>query len=221
MRTRSTKSIAGLALALVTGFACAGTVTFDELPRNRAATDLGPLVESGGFEFLSQSGTSLFSPGRRESADRHGGTLESVFADAPLLVAKTEPSTFNLVSIDLGSVPADSGDDDTHHHRHDRGDDGGYVGSSGVVELVYWVGNDFDPAGAILLNLDQKRGLQTFELGLEDISLFGLFGVPFQLDNVVTTDTSSDPSPVPEPASGAAMLAGLAMLATLARRRRA
>lgn len=206
MKSRPCKSIAGLALAMATGFACAHTVTFDEFPRNPEATDLGDFVISNDFGFVSTSGSSLFAPGLLQSADPLGSTLLSLYDEAPLLVGQMFAGPFRLVSLDLAGVP----DEDSH----EPGDDSG---SDETVQLTYWVGNNSIPTGTIDLDIGGLPGLHTFQLGLQGVSYFALDGVPFQLDNLVTDVTS----PVPEPSSGVAMLAGLALLGSLMRRRRA
>ena len=210
MKARPCKSIAGLALAMAAGFASANTVTFDEFPVSATATDLGYLVISDEFGFMSLFGDSLFTPAMAQNADPSGSTLLSMQDESPLIVAQIEANHFNLVSLDLAEVPGTGGDDD------DGGTDGG--GSAGsVVELTYWVGGNPDPVGTLDLVLDGAPGLQTFDLGLQDVTFFTLDGVPFQLDNVVTDEVST----VAEPGTGAAMLAGLALLGSLMRRRRA
>lgn len=219
MGLRSYKSLAGLALALVTGFARADSVTFDDLPRHHSATDLGSVIEDGNFTFLSQQ--ELFAPSRRDDADPHGQTLASMLADQALVVYRSDHSSFNLVSLELGSVPAsgegDQGDD--RHRRHHGSGGSGFEGSSGDVELLYYQGSD-PQFLTMILHLDATPGLQFFDLNLENVSAFGLYGVPFQLDNVITT-ADGDAAPVPEPGALSAMLAGLAFLVTLARRRKA
>ncbi len=222
MGMRSYKSLAGLALALVTGFARADTVTFDDLPHHHAATNLGPEINDGGFTFLSQQ--DLYAPSRRDDADPRGQTLASVLPDEVLYAFKSDGSAFDLTSLDLGSLPVGGGgggdgqgDDDHRHRRYHGSDNGGFAGSSGDIELFYFQGTNPDFLTTIL-HLDDKPGLQSFELDLNDVTLFALYGVPFQLDNVVITSGGAT-APVPEPDSFAAIVAGLALLGTLARRR--
>lgn len=215
MKFSSRKSIAGFALALTAGLASADTVTFDGL-RSSAGDNLGNAVSSEGFTFFSSA--DLFATPLNRSADPVGETLEYLETEAPLLVVKDDLSAFNLVSLDLASVPGragdDGGDDDGHHHHHHRGSHDHYVGSSGDVTLIYLEPGTDDTFLTMTLHLDEKPGLQTFQIGLDDITLFALVDVPFQLDNVVTTGV------VPEPGTMATILAGLATLVTLARRRR-
>ena len=86
----------------------------------------------------------------------------------------------------------------------------------GVKNSVFlsWTFTDGSTGGEAF-KLDGKRGFQKLNLDLDDLkslSLSSVFG--FQLDNVNVTA-------VPEPESLALMLAGLAMLGTVARRRKA
>ncbi len=213
MRKHFYRSMTGLALALTTVAACASTVTFDSLPRHRAATDLGTTVDIGGFTFASSS--DLYAPGRRDRADPHGQTLAVPEFEQGLFVVPDNSAPFTLVSFDLGSLPLKGGSegDDKHERGHHGGGD---VGSFGPIELVYMLDSSPD-VQSILLTLDGAPGLQTFELGLQDVIGFGLLGVPFQFDNLVTTTGGSTPA-VPEPNSLAVLLAGLALLASMARR---
>lgn len=218
MDKRSCRSIAGLVLVLVAGLARANTetVTFDDLPRHRSATDLHNTVHSGGFTFISDS--DLYAPGRRERADPHGQTLASLNADGGLVAVPDSGLAFTLVSLDLGIIPA-VGSGRKGDANGERGDDGSSAGSPVGIELVYLIGTD-PTVQTRLLELDNEPGLQTFELGLQDVVGFGLFGAPFQLDNVVTEPYAA-PSAVPETSALAALLAGLAMLALVSRRRAA
>lgn len=69
--------------------------------------------------------------------------------------------------------------------------------------------------GGETYKLNGSRGFETVDLNLDDLKSFSLSSIAgFQLDNVKVTA-------VPEPESLALMLAGLAMLGTVARRRKA
>ena len=195
-------------MALAAGFAAADTVTFDAL-RDSAGEDLGNAIASEGFIFFSDA--HLFAPALGQSADAVGSTLAFLDAEQRLLVVKDGIVAFDLRSIDLVRIPG-GGDGDGGDDIGDRGsnDDG----HNGDVTLQYLTSGSDDDFQTLTLHLGSSTDLTTFALDLDDITLFSLSGGPFQLDNVVTA------SSVPEPGSLAALLAGLAMLATQARRRR-
>ncbi len=82
----------------------------------------------------------------------------------------------------------------------------------GRVLFTYQVANEAPVSE--WLGLDNKVGLQTFVLNLADLRSFNLTSLAFQVDNIKVTA-------VPEPDALALMLAGLGIVATLARRRKA
>jgi len=93
------------------------------------------------------------------------------------------------------------------------------LGLSNKVVLNYTT--ETGATGTETLTLDKKRGFQTFDLAsdhLDDLKSFTLKGgsgiTSFQLDNL-------DVTAVPEPGSLALFLAGLGLVGTVARRRKA
>ncbi len=89
------------------------------------------------------------------------------------------------------------------------------LGLSNSVLLSWTLANGH--TGSRTLTLDNKRGFQTFDLDLDYVMSFSLKGgsvlTSFQMDNLTV-------SAVPEAGSAAMLVAGLGLLATVARRRR-
>jgi PEP-CTERM motif len=91
------------------------------------------------------------------------------------------------------------------------------VGSKSKVVLNYTL--EDGTTGKETFTLDKKTGFQTFSPDLDDVASFTLTG-GFQLDNLNVSLDASTPA-VPEPGSMTLLAAGLGVLVTMARRRKA
>ena len=191
MHTRYSKALAaGTLLAATCGFSHATTVTFSGL--------IGPFGIAGNGQVHSESGLTFTSdflqhwgPTDVENADQGGATLYHSEVDPPLVVTRTAGGNFNLTSFALAEA-----DNDT---------------TPTTVTFSYTNG-----VGTFVstLMLDATPGLQTFVINQANVSSFSLSNVDFQVDNIVY-----DVAVVPEPASMALMLAGLAAFGLRLRKR--
>ena len=188
---KSFRPLVGLVLALCAGVAAATPVStvvdFDGLKGGKLLPSVvGSTYSEDGYTITSVLNNDLFATASVFDADHAGETLSS----SSLTFRSSSGAAFDLDSLDLSNA------------LNTRG---------GAVLLTYWVANE-KPAFEVL-GLDNKVGLQTFDLNLDDLTAFNLTSLGFQVDNIAVTAVS-------EPDSLALALAGLGIIATLARRRR-
>jgi hypothetical protein len=145
-----------------------------------------------GFEFQSNSPVGLALT-KSALAETIGTTLT---------VKSTSGSAFDLDSLDLA--------------------DWLNAGLSNKVVLSYTL--ESGATGSETFTLDKHKGFQTFTTDLDDLKSFTLEGgsifTSFQLDNLNVSIDAPTPA-VPEPGSVTLLAAGLGLLVTMARRRKA
>jgi len=188
-------------LAIAGGAGAATTVTFDSLVNPGIWAYTGDTYTEQGMSFagtVRSNGYTLYAYGQESpfNADTTGGaTLHQEFEGAYGLVATPAGGhgTFTLTSFDLANSWNDA--------------------LGGAVDFRYY---DATGVHQQLLTLDNQVGLQTFTFDLVGVRSFSLWSNNYQLDNVRVADIN----PVPEPSSYALMLAGLAGLVGLSRRRK-
>lgn len=197
MKIQISAKIAAVAIALgISGLANATVVDFNVLDSTASYTFINSGYTEGGLTFASASG-NMFHWGTTSSfdADKSGSTMSENYVNDPITVSKTGGGSFTLDSIDLADV---------------------YNSGSSVGVALSWT--DATGAHSETLTTDNKVGLQTFELGLADVTSFSLSGGNwFQMDNITYNATAA----VPEAGSLGMMLAGLLVVGGLARRRKA
>jgi hypothetical protein len=203
MTFKALKCVATAALLATAGAASAAgaaTVTFDSLTNPGIWAYTGDTYTEQGMSFAAtvrSNGYSLYAYGLDSpfNADVDGATLHQEFAGGFGIVAAPAGAggTFTLTSFDLANSWNDA--------------------SGGTVDFSY-----VDATGVHheQLTLADQVGLQTFTFDLTGVRSFSLWSNDYQLDNVQVNDVI----PVPEPESYALMLAGLAGLVGLSRRRK-
>lgn len=194
MNPRFSKALAAATLLSATcGFSHAATCTFDSL--------IGPVLgpAGNGQVYIDECGLTFTSDflqhwGQNdpENADQGGATLYHSEVNPPLVVTQTVGGSFNLTSFDLAEA-----DNNT--------------APAPITSVTFSYTNGVGTFTSTLV-LDATPGLQTFVVNQANVSSFSLADVDFQVDNIVST-------PVPEPASVALMLAGLAAFGFRLRRR--
>ena len=188
------------ALLAIAGSAGAATVTFDSLTNPGIWQFYGDTYTEQGFSFAAtvrSNGYTLYTYGLDSpfNADPDGATLHQEFEGRHygIVASLADGGTFTLTSFDLANSWNDA--------------------NGGTVHFVY---TDATGHHREDLTLAHETGLQTFTFDLSGLTSFSLWSNNYQLDNVVA---SADVVVVPEPSSYALMLAGLAGIVGLARRR--
>lgn len=194
-------------LAIAGGAGAATTITFDSLVNPGIWAYTSDTYTEQGMSFAAtvrSNGYSLYAYGLENpnNADVTGATLHQEYDGhygGLVVTAAGGHGSFTLTSFDLDDSVTDPS-----------------LGRplGGTVDFSY-----YDATGVHYqqLQLDDQIGLQTFEFNLTGVRAFSLFSNDYQLDNVRVADIN----PVPEPSSYALMLAGLAGLVGLSRRRKA
>jgi hypothetical protein len=195
------------ALLAIAGSAGAATVTFDSLVNPGIWAYTGDTYTEQGMSFAATvrtNGYSLYAYGLENpnNADVDGATLHQEFEGhygGLVVTPEGGHGSFTLTSLDLADTWLDP----------DLGRPPG-----GTVDFAY-----YDASGVHYqqLTLDDQPGLQTFTFNLTGVRSFTLWSNNYQLDNVQVSDVIA----VPEPSSYALMLAGLAGVIGLSRRRKA
>ena len=201
MTIKALKCAAAAVLLATAGVAGAATVTFDSLTNPGIWQFYGDTYTEQGFSFAAtvrSNGYTLYTYGLDSpfNADPDGATLHQEFQGHYGIVASLEGGgTFTLTSFDLANSWNDA--------------------NGGTVRFVY---TDATGRHREDLTLAHQTGLQTFTFDLSGLTSFSLWSNNYQLDNVVA---NADVVAVPEPSSYALLLAGLAGIIGLARRRKA
>ena len=185
------KPFAGLVLALAADFATATPVT-------ATVVDFNGIKANQFVGAYSEDGYTVIGldtgTSKKNDADPTGQTLSSVL----LAFGSSTGDAFDLQSFDLANAKDSA--------------------KGGSVLFTYTVAGE-TPVSE-WLSLNKTAGLQTqLFSGLDDLTSFSLIG-NFQIDNIAVTPYVA-PSAVPEPDSLALVLAGLGIVATVARRRTA
>jgi hypothetical protein len=200
MTINALKSAAAAALLATAGVAGAATVTFDSLTNPGIWAYTGDTYTEQGMSFAAtvrSNGYTLYAYGLESpfNADPDGATLHQEFeGDYGIFVSPAGAGgTFTLTSFDLANSWNDA--------------------NGGSVAFAYLDGSGWHHED---LTLADQTGLQTFTFDLSGVRSFSLWSNNYQLDNVQVNDII----PVPEPSSYAFLLAGLAGIIGLSRRRK-
>lgn len=185
-------SLSGAALA-----ASADIVTFEDLPLYQQASH----YVSGDFSF---SGSYFGGDGplyaHLDGVKVYNGTQYLIWGWGPsgiLSINRTDNAAFNLTSLDLGNSY--------------------YTHSSGTVTLTA----DYATGGSYTTQLALNDSFQRFNLGLKDLSQVRISGLDDGEGVGYTAIDNFNVAAVPEPETYALLLAGLGVVVTAARRRKA
>lgn len=202
MTFKALKCGAAAALLAIAGSAGAATVTFDALTNPGIWQFYGDTYTEDGFNFAAtvrSNGYTVYAYGLDSpfNADPDGATLHQEFDGRRygIVASRAGGGTFTLTSFDLANSWNDANGGTVHFTWSDQ------------------TGHHRED-----LVLDHVSGLQTFTFDLTGLTSFALWSNNYQLDNV---RVNADVVAVPEPSSYALMLAGLAGIFGLARRRKA
>lgn len=199
MNCIASKSISAAFLICMAGFSQATTtITFSPLKSyfDGTAGD-GTIYMEAGLTFTSQGGQLRnMGFGSPQNADIGGAVIYDNYY-RPIAISKSAGGTFDLVSFDLADY-----------------ENNGFAGRpSEDVPLPF---SFVDTAGlhSTTLAIDHQIGLQTFTVNLTGVTSVTIGGGLYQLDNVVADGLLA----VPEPATYALLIAGLATVGHAARR---
>ncbi len=200
MKFKTLKCAATAGLLAVAGTAGAATITFDSLTNLDAWQYDAPVYTEQGYSFAStlNGPYSLYSYGLGAvgvNADPTGATLSENDDGQGVIVSRQGGGTFTLDSFDLAFNPP--GTDNSGSVRFD------YTNASGTHST--------------LLNFSDAYTLHTFDFDYTGLLSFTLYDDDFQLDNV---KVDAEVMAVPEPSAWGLLLAGLAAIALVARRRK-
>jgi hypothetical protein len=194
------KPLAGIALALAASFANAATTTFDFT--SVAPGSFSSTINDGAFTLSSIVPKGLIGTAAKLDPVKGNETLTSF----GLTMTGTNP--FDLESLELTDLLNTK--------------------FGGSVLLTYTVAGS-KTIHSDLLSLDKKTGFETFsQTGkgsdklpvLDDLTSFSLVSLGgFQVDDIKVEPFAPTPA-VPEPQNAALLLAGVALLGSVARRRK-
>ena len=198
MKLKTLKCAAAAGMLALAGTAGAATITFDSLTTPELWATVPDTYVEQGFSFaatLRGAGDALYSYGTSNplSADPTGATLGENYNGYGILVSALSGGSFTLASFDLANDLNDA--------------------SGGTVRFSY---TDATGTHNTELVLADQRGLQTFNFDLTGLRSFTLWDDDFQVDNV---KVEAQPLAVPEPASYGMLLAGIAALVAVRRRK--